>query len=77
MQAQEIHIQGLTRGADYWVRGLRQHLLELTHQKLFYCNATVNMKLKDGMTAAQHDAILAQMEECLLIDPANLRLGPS
>jgi hypothetical protein len=32
----------------------------------------VHMKVKDGMTAAQHNTILAQMEECLLIDPVEL-----
>ncbi len=30
------------------------------------------MKVKDGMTAAQHNFILSRMEECLLIDPADL-----
>jgi hypothetical protein len=30
------------------------------------------MKVKDGMTAAQHNLILSRMEECLLIDPADL-----
>ena len=52
-----IHTPGLTRGADYWACGLMQHLLELTHRQWLYHNATVHMKLKDGMTAAQHDAI--------------------
>ena len=30
------------------------------------------MKVTDGMAAAQHNTILARMEECLLIDPAKL-----
>ena len=30
------------------------------------------MKVKDGTTAAQHDALLAQMKNFLLIDPADL-----
>ena len=30
------------------------------------------MKVNDGMTAAQHNTILAQMEKCLLFDPADL-----
>ena len=72
MQSQEIHTHGLSRGADFWVRGLMRPLLELTHRQWLYHNATVHMKVKDGMTAAQHNAILAQMEECLLIDPMDL-----
>ena len=49
-----------------------QRLLELTHNQLLYPNAMVHMKVKDGMTTAQHDAILARIEECLLIDPSDL-----
>ena len=49
-----------------------RRLLELTHRQWLYCNARVHIKLKGGMTAAQYDAILARMEECLLIDPADL-----
>ena len=30
------------------------------------------MKVKDGMTAAQHNTVLALMVECHLIDPADL-----
>jgi hypothetical protein len=30
------------------------------------------MKVKDVMTATQYNLILSQMEECLLIDPADL-----
>ena len=30
------------------------------------------MKVKDGMTATQHNLILSRMEKCLLIDPADL-----
>jgi hypothetical protein len=30
------------------------------------------MKVKDGMTAVQHNLILSWMEECLLIDPVDL-----
>ena len=33
MQAKEIHTHGLTRGSDYWARGLMQHQLELTHHQ--------------------------------------------
>ncbi len=71
MQAQEIHTQRLQRGADFWACRLMHQLLELTHQWL-YRNPTVHMKVKDGMTAAQHNLILSQMEECILIDPADL-----
>ena len=72
MQAQEIHTQGLTRGADYWACGLMRRLLELSHCQCLYHNAMVHMKVKDGMTASQHDAVLAQMGGCLLIDPPDL-----
>jgi hypothetical protein len=47
-------------------------LLELTHCQWLYCNATVHMKVKDGMTAAQHNLIFSRMEEWLLINPADL-----
>ncbi len=49
-----------------------RQLLELTHCQWLYRNATVHMKVKDSMTAAQHNLILSQMEKCLLIDPADL-----
>jgi hypothetical protein len=65
MQAQEIHSWGMTRGADYWARSFMQRLLELRHRQWLYRNVMVHMKLKGGMTAAQHDAMLARMEECL------------
>jgi hypothetical protein len=47
-------------------------LLKLTHRQWLYRNATVHMKVKDDMTATQHNIILSRMEECLLIDPADL-----
>ncbi len=72
IRAQEIHTQGLQWGADFWAHGLMRRLLELTHCQWLYCNATVHMLVKDGMTAAQHNLILPRMEECLLIDPADL-----
>jgi hypothetical protein len=49
-----------------------RRLLELTHRQWLYRNATVHMKVKDGVTAAQHNLILTRMEECLLIDPTDL-----
>jgi hypothetical protein len=72
IRAQEIHTRGLQRGADFWARGLMHWLLKLTHCQWLYRNATVHMKVKDGMTAAQHNLIFSRMEECLLIDPAYL-----
>jgi hypothetical protein len=65
MQAQEIHTRGLQKGAESWMRGLMRCLLKLTHCQWLYLNATVHMKFKDGLTIAQHNTILTQMEECL------------
>jgi hypothetical protein len=58
--------------ADYWARGLMRSLLEIVHQQWLYRNATVHMKLKDGMTMEQHQLILTRIEECLKIDPSDL-----
>jgi hypothetical protein len=63
MQAQEIHTRGLQRGVDFWARGLMRRLLKLTYCQWLYCNARVHMKVKDGMTAAQHNLILSRMDE--------------
>jgi hypothetical protein len=72
MRAQEIHTRGLQKGADFWERVLMQHLLQLTHRQWLYCNATVHMKVKDGLTIAQHNTILMHIKKCLQIDPAYL-----
>ncbi len=55
----------LEHSAGYQARGLMRRLLETVHQQWLYRNATVHVKLKDGMTASQHEAILVRIEECL------------
>jgi hypothetical protein len=60
------------RSADFWVRGLMPCLLQLTHEQWIYRNATVHLKVKDGLTVAQHETILTTMEAYLHMDPAEL-----
>jgi hypothetical protein len=48
-------------------------LLEIVNQQWLYQNATVHMKLEDGMTKEQHLSILARIEECLEIDLGDLQ----
>jgi hypothetical protein len=60
MHAQKIHTRGL------------QKVLELTHCQWLYCNMMVHMKVKNGLTIAQHNTILMRIEECHQIDPADL-----
>jgi hypothetical protein len=67
LQAEDIHIQGLTRGADLWAPGLMHCLLELTHRQWLYPNARVHMKVKDGMMAAQHNTMCVCEESCPLL----------
>jgi hypothetical protein len=47
-------------------------LLEIVHQQCLYQNATVHMKLRDGMIMEQHHSILRRIGECLEIDPGDL-----
>ena len=49
MRVQEIHTRWLQRGAEFWARGLMCRLHELTHHQWLYRNATVHMKVKDGI----------------------------
>ena len=67
-------LEGFNGGQTSGPAELMCQLHELTHHQWLYRNATVHMKVKDGMTAAQHNLILSRMEECLLIliDPADL-----
>ncbi len=71
MRDQEMHDWLLQRRADFLACGLMHCLLELTCCQLLYQNATVHIKVKDGMVASQHKTILSQIEEFLLTDPAD------
>ena len=60
------------RSADLWARGLLRRLLQITHEQWIYRNATVHLKVSDGLTVAQHETILTTMEGYLHTDPAQL-----
>jgi len=60
------------RSADLWARGLMRRLLQITHEQWIYRNATVHLKVSDGLTVAQHETILTTMEGYLHTDPAQL-----
>ena len=47
-------------------------LLKTFHQQWLYRNATVHMALQNGLPQAKHKEILAQIEDCLGIDPGDL-----
>ncbi len=72
LRARDLKERKLEQSADHWARGLMRRLLEIVHQQWLYRNATVHMKLKDGITSAQHILILKRIEECLEIDPEEL-----
>ena len=54
------------------MRGLVHRLLQITHKQWIYRNATIHLKVRDGLTVAQHEAILTTMEGYLHTDPAQL-----
>jgi len=49
-----------------------RRLLQITHEQWIYRNATVHLKVSDGLTVAQHETILTTMEGYLHTDPAQL-----
>ena len=60
------------RSADFLARGLMRRLLQITHEQWIYRNATDHLKVRDGLTVTQHEAILTTMEGYLYTDPIQL-----
>jgi hypothetical protein len=63
------------RSAAKWMKGLMRLLvLQITHQQWTYRNAryTSKLRIKDGRTTAQHEAILSEILECAYVDPDDL-----
>jgi hypothetical protein len=67
-RAQHIQWANLMQSADFWVQGLMQRLLQMTHAQWACRNATVHLEVKDGRTAAAHETILKTMEGFLHTD---------
>jgi hypothetical protein len=72
LRAQDLVKRKLERSANFWAQGLMHKLLETVHQQQLYHNATVHLKIRDGMTALQHKVILVRIAECLEIDLEDL-----
>ena len=71
-RSEHIRSEKQIRSADLWARGLMRRLLQITHEQWIYRNATVHLKVSDGLTVAQHESILTTMEGYLHTDPAQL-----
>jgi hypothetical protein len=71
-RAQPIQWASLMQLVDFWVQGLMQWLLQMTHSQWAYGNATVHLEVKDRWTAAAHKTILETMEGFLHTDPEQL-----
>jgi hypothetical protein len=72
LRQDDIRTRNLRRSAGKWMKELMRRLLQITHQQWTYRNATVHLKVKDGRTMAQHEAIVAEILECAHVDPAEL-----
>ena len=57
--------------AESWAKGFIQRLLELTHRQWIYRNREIHHKI-EGMTMAQHEQLMEDIERYAELDPADL-----
>ena len=55
-----------------WCQTLQSKLLQMTHKQWIFRNAHVHYKKLDGLTMAQHEDILAKVDELMWTDPSEL-----
>jgi hypothetical protein len=55
-----------------WAKKFVQHLLEITHRQWSYRNAKVHLKKAEGRTAQEHEAVMGEVRQMMLVDPSEL-----
>jgi hypothetical protein len=55
-----------------WAKKFVQHLLEITHRQWNYRNARVHLKKVEGRTAQEHEKIMQEVRQMMLVDPSEL-----
>ena len=60
------------RSPDKWGADFVSRLIQITHRQWLLRNAHVHYRKLDGLTEAQHTAILARVRDLLWTDPADL-----
>jgi hypothetical protein len=55
-----------------WAKKFVQHLLEITHRQWSYRNAKVHLKKVEGRTEQEHDKIMQEVRQMMLVDPSEL-----
>ena len=56
----------------FWFKGLIIQLLQITHRQWMYRNGSIHIRVRDGMTQAQHHSHMRWCEKLLWTDPTNL-----
>jgi hypothetical protein len=55
-----------------WVATLVQHLLGISHRQWVYQNTKVHLKLKEGRSLSEHEAIMEEVWHMMAVDPDDL-----
>ena len=55
-----------------WCKFFIQHLLNITHRQWLYRNAKIHLRKLEGKTASEHNAVIAEVRQMMLIDPEEL-----
>jgi hypothetical protein len=55
-----------------WAKKFVQHLLEITHRQWSYRNAKVHLKKVEGRTEKEHEQIMQEVRQMMLVDPSEL-----
>jgi hypothetical protein len=55
-----------------WAKKFVQHLLEITHRQWSYRNARVHLKKAEGRTTQEHEVVMNEVRQMMLVDPSEL-----
>jgi hypothetical protein len=55
-----------------WCKFFVQHLLNITHRQWLYCNAKIHLRKLEGKTASDHNTVVSEVCQMMLIDPEEL-----
>ena len=72
LQHENLAQAGSTWRIKTWAKKFLQHLLEITHRQWSYRNAKVHLKKVEGRTEQEHEKIMQEVRQMMLVDPSEL-----